>query len=177
MFECFQIHHLQRQEIFCTICALFLKYRYAMKQWYQKTNSWYFLILETFLDIGIQNLFPFSRNDSLTLFFYRKKLVQFKELSCLQNCSFWWSDTKIKVVNLAKDYFSHFWQRFSSTDNAPTLFLNSSDIWYTFEMGISPSKSLVISLQTIIHTLDFNKWIEQIFDKMLSTVKHEVLVH
>ena len=86
-----------------------------------------------FLDIGNISWYWNSKLITvLTLFFYRKKLVQYKELSCLQNCSFWWSDTKIKVVNFAKDYFSHFWQRFSSTDNAPTSILNSPDIWYTF---------------------------------------------
>ena len=61
------------------------------------------------------------------------------------------SDTKIKVLNFAKDCFSYV---FHCTNNASTLALNRSDFWYAIEIGISPNKSLVISFQKVIHCLD-----------------------
>ena len=38
-------------------------------------------------------------------------------------------------------------------------------------------ESLVIGFQEIIQTLDCSNWIEQIIEKMLNTVKNDVLVH
>ena len=61
--------------------------------------------------------------------FYSEKFVQYKKLSCLHLiCSFWWSSTKIKVMNFETDYFSHFKQWLSWANNAPILTLKSFDI-------------------------------------------------
>lgn len=130
------------------------------------------------VDIGIQKSWAFSISDSFTLLHisYRKKIAQYKGLLCHLNCSFWWSDTKIKVISFAKDLFLHFYQRFSSTNNAPTLTLISFNIWYAIEIGISPNKSLPISFQKIIRK-KISKLVEKIIQIiMLSTVKNDVLV-
>ena len=54
------------------------------------------------VDTGIQKLWPFPINDLFThilLIFYRKKLAQYNELSCIYINGSFWSDFTLQQID------------------------------------------------------------------------------